>query len=108
MLYEVITKDDPAIGVKDEVGEFEALFPTFLVLLAVSRLILRNVRTVQVSWVTMGAKIAQLGLFFGGNDFGSTMMEENVVASAGVSFRMSEEEIVATIRDAGFHPRRLV
>lgn len=76
----------------------------YLRVLAVSRLLLPNIRTVQVSWVTMGAKVAQLGLFFGGNDFGSTMIEENVVASAGVSFRMSEEEIVATIRDAGFLP----
>jgi cyclic dehypoxanthinyl futalosine synthase len=54
----------------------------------------------------MGAKVAQIGLFFGADDFGSTMMEENVVASAGVSFRMSVEEIVATIRDAGFTPAR--
>jgi cyclic dehypoxanthinyl futalosine synthase len=78
----------------------------YLRVLAVSRLLLRNIRTVQVSWVTMGAKVAQLGLFFGGNDYGSTMMEENVVASAGVAFRMSEEEIVGTIRDAGFRPMR--
>ncbi len=78
----------------------------YLKVLALSRLLLPNIRTVQVSWVTMGAKVAQLGLFFGANDFGSTMMEENVVASAGVAFRMSEEEIVATIRDAGFHPER--
>jgi len=78
----------------------------YLRVLALSRVLLPNVPTIQVSWVTMGAKIAQLGLFFGGNDYGSTMMEENVVASAGVAFRMSEEEIVATIRDAGFRPRR--
>ncbi|HEY5764985.1 MAG TPA: cyclic dehypoxanthinyl futalosine synthase [Candidatus Deferrimicrobiaceae bacterium] len=78
----------------------------YLRVLAVSRLLLRNVPRLQVSWVTMGAKVAQLGLFFGGNDFGSTMIEENVVAAAGVSFRMSEEEIVATIRDAGFVPAR--
>ncbi len=78
----------------------------YLRVLAVSRLLLPNVRTVQVSWVTMGAKVAQLGLFFGADDFGSTMMEENVVASAGVVFRMSEEEIVATIKDAGFTPAR--
>jgi cyclic dehypoxanthinyl futalosine synthase len=78
----------------------------YLRVLAVSRLLLPNVPTVQVSWVTMGAKVAQLGLFFGADDFGSTMIEENVVASAGVAFRMSEEEIVATIRDAGFRPVR--
>jgi cyclic dehypoxanthinyl futalosine synthase len=76
----------------------------YLRVLAAARILLPNVGTVQVSWVTMGAKVAQLGLFFGGNDFGSTMIEENVVASAGVAFRMSEEEIVATIRDAGFRP----
>jgi len=78
----------------------------YLRVLAVSRLLLQNIRRVQVSWVTMGAKVAQLGLFFGGNDFGSTMIEENVVAAAGVSFRMTEEEIVSTIRDAGFTPAR--
>jgi cyclic dehypoxanthinyl futalosine synthase len=78
----------------------------YLRVLAVSRLLLQNVPRVQVSWVTMGAKVAQLGLFFGGNDFGSTMIEENVVAAAGVSFRMTEEEIVAAIRDAGFTPAR--
>ncbi len=95
---------DPRFGESHASGFGHAV--GYLRVLAVSRLILRNVRTVQVSWVTMGAKIAQLGLFFGGNDYGSTMMEENVVAAAGVSFRMSEEEIVATIRDAGFHPMR--
>jgi len=78
----------------------------YLRVLALSRILLPNVSTVQVSWVTMGAKVAQIGLFFGADDFGSTMMEENVVASAGVSFRMSEEEIVATIRDAGFGASR--
>jgi cyclic dehypoxanthinyl futalosine synthase len=78
----------------------------YLRVLAAARLLLPNIRTVQVSWVTMGAKVAQLGLFFGADDFGSTMIEENVVASAGVSFRMSEEEIVAAIKDAGFSPAR--
>jgi len=78
----------------------------YLRVLALSRILLPGVPTVQVSWVTMGAKVAQVGLFFGADDYGSTMMEENVVASAGVSFRMSEEEIVATIRDTGFIPAR--
>ncbi len=78
----------------------------YLKVLALSRLLLPGIPTVQVSWVTMGAKVAQVGLFFGADDFGSTMMEENVVASAGVSFRMTEEEIVRTIRDAGFLPKR--
>ena len=95
---------DPRFGERSAAGLGHAV--GYLRVLAVARLVLPNFRTVQVSWVTMGAKVAQLGLFFGGNDFGSTMMEENVVASAGVAFRMSEEEIVATIRDAGFTPAR--
>ena len=74
--------------------------------LAVSRIFLDNIDNLQVSWVTQGAKIAQIGLEFGANDFGSTMMEENVVRAAGVDFRMSEEEIVHCIEDAGYLPRR--
>jgi cyclic dehypoxanthinyl futalosine synthase len=95
---------DPRFG--EESGSGFGHAAGYLKVLALSRLLLPNVPTVQVSWVTMGAKVAQVGLFFGADDFGSTMMEENVVASAGVCFRMSEEEIVATIRDAGFIPAR--
>lgn len=78
----------------------------YLRTLAVSRLVLDNVDNIQVSWVTMGPAIAQLGLFFGGNDFGSTMIEENVVKAAGVSFRLSREEIHRLVEDAGFTPRQ--
>jgi dehypoxanthine futalosine cyclase len=74
----------------------------YLKTLAVSRLVLDNFRNLQVSWVTQGAKIAQVALKFGANDFGSTMMEENVVAAAGVTFRLSREEIVRLISDAGY------
>ncbi len=77
----------------------------YLRTLAVSRLMLDNVPNIQVSWVTMGAKIAQMGLFFGGNDFGSVMIEENVVAAAGATFRMSRDEIERLIQKAGFEPR---
>jgi len=78
----------------------------YLRLLAVSRLVLDNFDNVQASWVTMGPKIAQLSLFFGANDFGSTMIEENVVAAAGVHFRLSVREIRRLIRSAGFEPRQ--
>jgi cyclic dehypoxanthinyl futalosine synthase len=78
----------------------------YLRLLALSRLVLDNIANLQVSWVTMGSKAAQLGLFFGANDFGSTMIEENVVAASGVRFRMSQEEIEATVRAAGFAPKQ--
>jgi dehypoxanthine futalosine cyclase len=80
--------------------------PEYLRMLALSRLVLDNVDNVQVSWVTMGPKIAQAALYFGGNDFGSTMIEENVVRAAGVSFRLSQGEIDALVRAAGFEPRQ--
>ena len=80
--------------------------PEYLRMLALSRLVLDNVDNVQVSWVTMGPKIAQLALYFGGNDFGSTMIEENVVRAANVSFRLSRQEIDALVRAAGFEPRQ--
>lgn len=78
----------------------------YLRLLAMSRIVLDNIDNIQVSWVTMGPKIAQLALFFGGNDFGSLMIEENVVKAAGVAFRMTREEIHRIILDAGFEPRQ--
>ena len=78
----------------------------YLQVFAISRLVLHNIPNLQVSWVTQGPKIAQLALEFGGNDFGSTMIEENVVASAGVSHRLTEEEIRAYIKDAGYIPKK--
>lgn len=76
----------------------------YLKTLSISRLMLDNFDNIQASWVTQGAKVAQLALFFGANDMGSTMIEENVVKAAGVSFRMSEGEIRRLIEDAGFKP----
>lgn len=78
----------------------------YLRMLALSRIYLDNFANIQASWVTQGPKIAQLSLFFGANDFGSTMIEENVVAAAGVSFRLTEEEIRRLVSDAGFSPRQ--
>ncbi|MBZ4658966.1 MAG: mqnC, partial [Desulfacinum sp.] len=79
---------------------------SYLRLLALSRLVLDNFDNIQASWVTMGPKVAQTALFFGANDFGSTMIEENVVAAAGVRFRLSVEEIHRLILGAGFEPRQ--
>jgi cyclic dehypoxanthinyl futalosine synthase len=78
----------------------------YLRVTALGRLILDNVRNVQVSYVTQGPKMAQLALAFGANDFGSLMIEENVVSAAGTDFIMPESEIVRLIADAGFQPRR--
>jgi cyclic dehypoxanthinyl futalosine synthase len=78
----------------------------YLRMLALSRIYLDNFANIQASWVTQGPQIAQLALFFGANDFGSTMIEENVVAAAGVSFRLSEKEIKRLVRAAGFEPKQ--
>src|SRR5262249_9516549 len=71
-----------------------------------ARLYLDNVRNIQSSWVTQGPKIGQLALFFGANDMGSLMIEENVVASAGTVYYLSLEEIRRAIREAGYIPRQ--
>jgi cyclic dehypoxanthinyl futalosine synthase len=85
-----------------ELGGKQATAVEYLKTLALSRIVLDNVPNVQASWVTQGAKVAQVALEFGANDFGSTMIEENVVAAAGVSFRMSRQELVHLIHDAGY------
>jgi len=74
----------------------------YLRTLAVSRLYLDNIENIQASWVTQGSAIAQLSLRFGANDIGSTMIEENVVAAAGVSHRMSENDLIRMIHNAGY------
>jgi cyclic dehypoxanthinyl futalosine synthase len=76
----------------------------YLRTLAISRLALDNVGHVQGSWVTQGPKIGQLSLYFGADDLGSIMLEENVVAAAGASYRMTQAEMERLISDAGFTP----
>jgi cyclic dehypoxanthinyl futalosine synthase len=78
----------------------------YLRLTALSRLVLDNFENLQVSYVTQGPKLAQLALRFGANDFGSLMLEENVVSATGVDFIMPESELRRIIEDAGFTPRR--
>jgi cyclic dehypoxanthinyl futalosine synthase len=85
-----------------ELGGTTATGVEYLKVLALARIILDNVPNIQASWVTQGAKMAQVALFFGANDLGGTMLEENVVAAAGCSFRMSQDEMISLIRGAGF------
>ena len=73
---------------------------------AISRLYLDNVPNIQSSWVTQGAKIGQLGLYFGANDMGSLMIEENVVSSAGTVHHLTLDQIKRSIREAGYIPRQ--
>jgi cyclic dehypoxanthinyl futalosine synthase len=76
----------------------------YLKLLAVSRIFLDNFDNIQISFVTMGSKIGQVALRFGANDFGSFMMEENVVRAAGAENLMDLKEMCRLIREAGFIP----
>src|SRR5512147_3042369 len=85
----------------DELTSFQ-----YLRTLAVARVMLDNFPNVQASWVTQGGKIGQLSLRFGANDFGSLMIEENVVSAAGAHFRLTEAEIARSIQVAGFTPKR--
>ena len=73
---------------------------------ALSRIYLDNFENMQSSWVTQGPAIGQVALRYGANDFGSVMMEENVVSPAGASYRLRVEEIENAIRDAGYEPHR--
>jgi cyclic dehypoxanthinyl futalosine synthase len=85
-----------------ELGGGTATGVEYLKVLALARILLGNIPNIQASWVTQGAKMAQVALFFGANDLGGTMLEENVVAAAGCTFRISREEMVELIKEAGF------
>lgn len=84
-----------------EAGAFE-----YLKTQAVSRLYLDNIPNIQSSWVTQGEKIGQMALFFGANDMGSLMIEENVVAQAGTVYHLTLDTIRRVIRESGYIPRQ--
>ena len=79
---------------------------TYLRTQAIARIVLDNVPNIQACWVTMGPKIGQVALRFGANDFGSLMMEENVVSAAGTTYRMTLEEMRRLISDGGYTPKQ--
>ena len=74
-------------------------------MIAMSRIMLPNVVNIQASWLTVGKKVAQVCLHSGANDFGSIMIEENVVSAAGAAFRFTADGIQQAIKDAGFKPQ---
>ena len=78
----------------------------YLRTLAVSRIFLDNFDNLQLSILTQGPKVAQLGLDYGANDFGSVMIEENVVSAAGNKFILNANEFERLIRDAQYEPKR--
>ncbi len=85
------------------VSHFSAL--EYIRIIAISRLVLNNIRNIQASWLTVGKQTAQVALHSGANDFGSIMIEENVVSSAGANNHFDAQGIQSAIREAGFTPR---
>ena len=77
----------------------------YIRMVALSRIMLPNIKNIQASWLTVGEKIAQLCLHAGANDFGSIMIEENVVSAAGAPHRFTASKIQASIKAAGFEPK---
>ena len=91
-------------GTKHVAGETGTAL--YLRMQALSRLVLDNVPNIQTSWVTQGPGIGQLGLRYGANDMGSTMIEENVVSAAGTTFGMDAKQIERHARASGFKVAR--
>jgi len=87
-------------GVKNNVTPDE-----YIRMLALSRIMLPNIENIQASWLTVGKATAQICLHSGANDFGSIMIEENVVSAAGAPHRFTYKTIQDSIRDAGFEPQ---
>ena len=77
----------------------------YIRMVALSRLMLPNVKNIQASWLTVGKKVGQLCLHAGANDFGSIMIEENVVSAAGAPYRFTSTTIQEAIKEAGFEPQ---
>ena len=77
----------------------------YLRLVAISRIMLNNIKNLQASWLTIGTETAQVCLHGGANDFGSIMIEENVVSAAGAKYKTDADGIQKAIRDAGFEPQ---
>jgi cyclic dehypoxanthinyl futalosine synthase len=77
----------------------------YIRMIALSRIMLPNVKNIQASWLTVGKQVAQICLHAGANDFGSIMIEENVVSAAGAPHRFTSKGIQQAIREAGFEPQ---
>ncbi len=99
-------QDDKTV-LREKSGVFNRVTPEeYIRMIAISRLMLPNVPNIQASWLTVGKETAQLCLHAGANDFGSIMIEENVVRVAGASHKFDADGIQEAIREAGFNPRQ--
>ena len=98
-------QDDKTV-LKEKSGVFNKVTPDeYIRMIAISRIMLPNIPNIQASWLTVGKDTAQLCLHAGANDFGSIMIEENVVSQAGANNKFDPDGIQQAIRDAGFEPK---
>lgn len=97
---------DMGTELQKEMGVFNKVSSEeYIRMIAISRILLPNIKNIQASWLTVGKETAQICLHSGANDFGSIMIEENVVSSAGAKYKFDAAGITAAIREAGFQPR---
>jgi cyclic dehypoxanthinyl futalosine synthase len=97
--------DEDTILKKIKRARNEVTGDEYVRMIALSRIMLPNIINIQASWLTVGKKIAQICLHAGANDFGSIMIEENVVSAAGAAYRFTADGIQEAIREAGFTPQ---
>jgi cyclic dehypoxanthinyl futalosine synthase len=98
-------QDEDTILVKLKRARNTCTSDEYVRMIAISRIMLPNILNIQASWLTVGKAVAQVCLHAGANDFGSIMIEENVVSAAGARFRFTADGIQQAIRDAGFRPQ---
>jgi cyclic dehypoxanthinyl futalosine synthase len=98
-------QDEDTILVKLKRARNTCTSDEYVRMIAISRIMLPNIKNIQASWLTVGKPVAQVCLHAGANDFGSIMIEENVVSAAGAKFRFTANGIQRAIREAGYVPR---
>ncbi len=97
--------DEDTILTKLKIKSRDFTGDEYIRMVAMSRIMLPNIKNIQASWLTVGKQVAQACLHAGANDFGSIMIEENVVSAAGAAFRFTADGIQQAIREAGFIPQ---
>jgi len=93
-------------GEDQKMKSYDQSGATYLRIQAISRIFFDNIRHIMCSWVTQGPDIGQAALYYGADDFGSVMFEENVVSASGTTYRMNSDSMEHNIREAGFIPFR--
>ena len=97
---------DEGTELKDEQGiNNSVLADEYIRTIAISRILLPNVKNIQASWLTVGTEVGKICLQAGANDFGSIMIEENVVSVAGANYNHDKDSIQTAIKEAGFKPQ---